>query len=187
MNVHVRASFTLFLSILSPPPRRRRPPHPCCPCHHRATVEVVSGRGMMPNLTGVEPYLYSLHSRFCLKGFVYTRPINHLLPSHNPTAFKVGARPEDNAQHRCQCKSLSSPVKEGNEDFHTSGHLLLSGCFIIFLLTLPLALITILTKSPQPRTLLITKHLDAAHMGTESFWFRRCHPPPPLSGKSGAD
>lgn len=60
----------------------------------------------MPNLTGVEPYLYSLHSRFCFKGFVYTRPINHLLPSHNPAAFKVGARPGDNVQHRCQCKSL---------------------------------------------------------------------------------
>lgn len=60
----------------------------------------------MPNLTGVEPYLYSLHSRFCFKGFVYTRPINHLLPFHSPTAFKVGARPGDNVQHRCQCKSL---------------------------------------------------------------------------------
>lgn len=60
----------------------------------------------MPNLTGVEPYLYSLHSRFCFKGFVYTRPINHLLPSHNPTAFKVCASPGDNVQHRCQCKSL---------------------------------------------------------------------------------
>lgn len=44
---------------------------------------------MMPNLTGVEPYLYSLHSRFCFKGFVYTRPINHLLPTHNSEAFKV--------------------------------------------------------------------------------------------------
>lgn len=99
MNVHVRASFTLFLSILSSP-------HPRCPRHHWATVEVVSGRGMMPNLTGVGPYLYSLHSRFCFKGFVYTRPINHLLPSHNPTAFKVGAHPGDNVQHRCQCKSL---------------------------------------------------------------------------------
>lgn len=99
MNVHVRASFTLFLSIL-------RSPHPHCPRHHWATVEVVSGRGMMPNLTGVEPYLYSLHSRFCFKGFVYTRPINHLLPSHNPTAFKVGARLGDNVQHRWQCKSL---------------------------------------------------------------------------------
>lgn len=99
MNVLVRASFTLFLSILSSP-------HLCCPHHHWATVEVVSGRGMMPNLTGVGPYLYSLHSRFCFKGFVYTRPINHLLPFHSPTAFKVGARPGDNVQHRCQCKSL---------------------------------------------------------------------------------
>lgn len=99
MNVHVRASFTLFLSILNSP-------RPRCPCHRWATVEVVSGRGMMPNLTGVEPYLYSLHSRFCFKGFVYTRPINHLLSSHNPTAFKVGVRPGDTVQHRCQCKSL---------------------------------------------------------------------------------
>lgn len=72
MNVHVRSSFSLFLSIL-------RSPLPHCPHHHWATVEVVSGRGMMPNLTGVEPYLYSLHSRFCFKGFVYTRPINHPL------------------------------------------------------------------------------------------------------------
>lgn len=60
----------------------------------------------MPNLTGVEPYLYSLHSRFCFKGFVYTRPINHLLASHNPTAFKVCASPGDNVQRRCQRKSL---------------------------------------------------------------------------------
>ncbi len=60
----------------------------------------------MPNLTGVEPYLYSLHSRFCFKGFVYTRPINHFLPSHYPAAFKVGASPGNNMQHRCQCKSL---------------------------------------------------------------------------------
>ena len=130
MNVHVRASFTFFLSILSSP-------HPHCPRHHWATVEVVSGRGMMPNLTGVEPYLYSLHSRFCFKGFVYTRPINHLLSSHNPTAFKVGARPGDNVQHRCQCKSLSSPLKEGNEDSQTSGHLLLSGFSIISSLLCP--------------------------------------------------
>lgn len=88
MNVHVRASFTRFLSILSTPPPLPSPDS-CCPCHHWVTVEVVSRRGMMPNLTGVGPYLYSLHSRFCLKGFVYTRPINHLLPSHNPAAFKV--------------------------------------------------------------------------------------------------
>lgn len=60
----------------------------------------------MPNLTGVEPYLYSLHSRFCFKGFVYTRPINHLLPPHKPAAFKVGAGPGDNVQLRCQGKSL---------------------------------------------------------------------------------
>lgn len=99
MNVHVRPSFSLFLSIL-------RSPLPHCPHHHWATVEVVSGRGMMPNLTRVEPYLYSLHSRFCFKGFVYTRPINHLLPSHSPAAFKVGARLRDNVQHRCQCKSF---------------------------------------------------------------------------------
>lgn len=84
----------------------KSPPHLRCPCHHWATVEVVSGRGMMPNLTGVEPYLYSLHSRFCFKGFVYTRPINHLLASHNPTAFKVCASPGDNVQRRCQRKSL---------------------------------------------------------------------------------
>lgn len=136
MNVHVRASFTLFLSILSPP----LPPHPlpCCPRHHWATVEVVSGRGMMPNLTGVEPYLYSLHSRFCFKGFVYTRPINHLLPSHNPTAFKVGASPGDNVQHRCQCKSLFlPPLKKGNEDSQTSGHPVLSGFSIISSLLCP--------------------------------------------------
>lgn len=99
MNVSVRPSFSLFLSIL-------RSPLLHCPHHHWATVEVVSGRGMMPNLTGVEPYLYSLHSRFCFKGFVYTRPINHLLPSHSPAAFKVGARLWDNVQHRCQRKSL---------------------------------------------------------------------------------
>lgn len=99
MNVHVRSSFSLFLSIL-------RSPLLHCPHHHWATVEVVSGRGMMPNLTGVEPYLYSLHSRFCFKGFVYTRPINHLLPSHNPAAFKLGARLRDIVWHRCQCKSL---------------------------------------------------------------------------------
>lgn len=88
------------------------PPNPC-PHQHWATVEVVSRREMMPNLTGVEPYLYSLHSRFCFKGFVYTRPINHLLPSHYPTAFKVCSTLGDNTQHRCQCKShlLQLPMK----------------------------------------------------------------------------
>lgn len=100
----------VFLSILAPP----FSPLPPCSHHHWTTVEVVSGRGMMPNLTGVNPYLYSLHSRFCFKGFVYTRPINHLLPSHNPIAFKVGARLLDNVQCRCQCKSPSSPLKEKN-------------------------------------------------------------------------
>lgn len=90
MNVRVRVSFTLFLYIQPPLPAPPRPHH------HRATVEVVSGREMMPNLTGVEPYLYSLHSRFCFKGFVYTRPINHLLPSHNPAAFKACAGAGDN-------------------------------------------------------------------------------------------
>lgn len=78
---------SFFLSKAPSPPLPR--PH-----HHWATVEVVSGREMMPNLTGVEPYLYSLHSRFCFKGFVYTRPINHLLPSHHPAAFKVCVVPE---------------------------------------------------------------------------------------------
>lgn len=87
--------------------------NPPCPHHHWETVEVVSRREMMPNLTGVEPYLFSLHSCFCFKGFVYTRPINHLLPSHNPTAFKVCSTPGDNTQHRCQCKShlLQLPTK----------------------------------------------------------------------------
>lgn len=138
MNVHVRASFTLFLSILSFP-------HPRCPRHHWATVEVVSGRGMMPNLTGVEPYLYSLHSRFCFKGFVYTRPINHLLPSHNPTAFKVGASPGDNVQHRCQCKSLFLLLlrKETKIPDLWSPSPLRFLFYLFF--TLPLALITIST------------------------------------------
>lgn len=95
------SGFLLLSSFIYKPPLASPPrPH-----HHRATVEVVSGREMMPNLTGVEPYLYSLHSRFCFKGFVYTHPINHLLPSHNPAAFKVCAGPADNTQHRCQCKS----------------------------------------------------------------------------------
>lgn len=123
--MHVRSSFSLFLSI-------PRSPLPHCPHHHWATVKVVSGRGMMPNLTGVEPYLYSLHSRFCFKGFVYTRPINHLLPSHSPAAFKVGARLRDNVQHRCQCKSLSSPLKKGNEDSLNSGHFLPSVSSVLF-------------------------------------------------------
>lgn len=137
MNVHARSSFSLFLSIL-------RSPLPHCPHHHWATVKVVSGRGMMPNLTGVEPYLYSLHSRFCFKGFVYTRPINHLLPSHSPAAFKVGARLRDNVQHRCQCKSLPSPLKKGSEDSLNSGHFLLSVSSVLFFLTLHVDLITLL-------------------------------------------
>lgn len=87
MNARVKASFPLFLPVLSPQPPPTHPGLP--PPSLGATVEVVSGRGMMPNLTGVEPYLYSLHSRFCFKGFVYTRPINHLLPTHNSEAFKV--------------------------------------------------------------------------------------------------
>lgn len=75
-----------LLSLPSPPPR---PTHPrLAPPSPGATVEVVSGRGMTANLTGVEPYLDSLHSRFCFKGFVYTRPINH--PTHHSRAFKVG-------------------------------------------------------------------------------------------------
>lgn len=117
------------------------PPHPR-PHHHWATVEVVSGREMMPNLTGVEPYLYSLHSRFCFKGFVYTRPINHLLPSHHPAAFKVCAGPGDNTQHRCQCKSrllLQLPTERWFADLG-------SRCpppFLRYLFMAPSALITI--------------------------------------------
>lgn len=151
MNVLVRVSFTLFLYI---PPRR---PH-----HHWATVEVVSRREMMPNLTGVEPYLYSLHSRFCFKGFVYTRPINHLLPSHNPVAFKVCSTPGDNTQHRCQCKShlLQLPMKRRFTD-------LCSCCplsFLCYRFMAPSALITISnyrTRLAGERAL-ITKHL---HLG----------------------
>lgn len=115
--MYVRSSLSLSFHSKPPPP-----PPLLLPCshHHWTTVEVVSGREMMPNLTGVNPYLYSLHSRFCFKGFVYTRPINHLLPSHNPIAFKVGARLPDNVQFRCQCKSHSSPLKEGIEDSQNS-------------------------------------------------------------------
>lgn len=178
MNVHVRASFTLFLSILSSP-------HLRCPRHHWATVEVVSGRGMMPNLTGVEPYLYSLHSRFCFKGFVYTRPINHLLPSNNPTAFKVGARPGDNVQHRCQCKSLFLLfLKEGNEDSKTSGHLLLSGFSIISSLLFPLALITISTYhsnwAPESSDYQIFKWRTPEHWGPGTWVYlaHQCHTTP---------
>lgn len=163
MNVLVRASFTLFLSILSSP-------HLCCPHHHWATVEVVSGRGMMPNLTGVEPYLYSLHSRFCFKGFVYTRPINHLLPFHSPTAFKVGARPGDNVQHRCQCKSLSSFLKEGNEDSKTSGHLLFSSFSIISSILCPWSWSQSQHITPtRPQRVLITKYSHCAHLSTGSL------------------
>ena len=104
MNTQVKRGATLSTE-LNQVGKSEFPPNPPCPHHHWVTVEVVSGRGMMPNLTGVEPYLYSLHSRFCFKGFVYTCPINHLLPSHNPTAFKVCASPGDNVQHRCQYKS----------------------------------------------------------------------------------
>lgn len=115
--------------------------NPPCPHHHWETVEVVSRREMMPNLTGVEPYLFSLHSCFCFKGFVYTRPINHLLPSHNPTAFKVCSTPGDNTQHRCQCKShlLQLPTKRRFTD-------LCSRCplsFLCYLFMAPSALITI--------------------------------------------
>ncbi|CAJ1067919.1 Hypothetical predicted protein [Xyrichtys novacula] len=107
---------------------------------------------MMPNLTGVEPYLYSLHSRFCFKGFVYTRPINHLLPPHKPAAFKVGAArslfaPRDNVQLRCQSKSLPRSEKE---DGRPSGHPLLSGFSIISSSSL----------CPWPRSL--SRHIAAA-------------------------
>lgn len=73
----------------------RSPPSPL-PHQHWVTVEVINGRGMMPNLTEVKHYLSSLHSPFCFKGFVYIRPITHRLPSHNPTAFKLCTSPGDN-------------------------------------------------------------------------------------------
>lgn len=102
----------------------------------------------MPNLTGVEPYLYSLHSRFCFKGFVYTRPINHLLPSHNPTAFKVCTTPGDNTQNRCQCKShlhLQLPTKRRFTD-------LCSWCplsFLCYIFMAPSVLIPISNYRPK--------------------------------------
>lgn len=92
----------------------------------------------MPNLTGVEPYLYSLHSRFCFKGFVYTRPINHLPPSHNPAAFKVHVSPGDNTQHRCPCKSPllpQSPTERRFADLCSRRPL----TFLRYLLTAPSA------------------------------------------------
>lgn len=146
----------LLLSFFTPPPP--------CPHHHWTTVEVVSRREMMPNLTAVEPYLYSLHSRFCFKGFVYTRPINHLLPSHNPTAFKVCSTPGDNAQCRCQCKShlLQLPLKRRFTDP-------CSRCPLSFLLSLygTFSLDHYLKLSHKVgwRSALITKHLHTTHLG----------------------
>lgn len=148
-----------------------KPPLPC-PHHHWATVEVVSRREMMPNLTGVEPYLYSLHSRFCFKGFVYTRPINHLLPSHNPTAFKVCSTPGDNTQHRCQCKShlLRLPMKRRFTD-------LCSRCplsFLCYLFMAPSALITI----SNYRTHQVSRReLWLQNICTSHTWAWVCLPP----------
>lgn len=126
----------------------------------------------MPNLTGVEPYLYSLHSRFCFKGFVYTRTINHLLPSHNPTAFKVGARPGDTVQHRCQCKSLFLLLLRKEMKIPRPLVTFSSQVPLLSLLYSTLGLDRYLDVSLQlgPQSGLITKHSHAASPGHESVW-----------------
>jgi len=126
----------------------------------------------MPNLTGVGPYLYSLHSRFCFKGFVYTRPINHLLPSHNPTAFKVGARPGDNVQHRCQRKSLF--LLRLKKEMKIPRPLVTFSSQVppLSLLYSALGLDRYLDVSLQlgPQSAPITKHSQGTLPGHEPFW-----------------
>lgn len=140
----------------------------------------------MPNLTGVEPYLYSLHSRFCFKGFVYTRPINHLLPTHNSEAFKVvrqslggggGAFGRDNAPRRCPCKSPFSPPQEkGSEG--TSARPVLSAFSIISTLRRPWprSLSGRSAPTPPPPSF---RYMCAAHLGTSPSRARATPTPPP--------
>lgn len=176
MNVRVRASFTRFLSIRSPPPH---PPNPHCPHHHWATVEVVSGRGMMPNLTGV-----SLISILYTLAFVSRALFTHAplitsclptIPQHLKCVLVLGTMCSTGASVNLSFFS-SSERKRRFPD-------LWSPCPLRFLyylcFTLPLALITISTyqsnSAPESSDYQTFTHCTPGHEPVWPTYTTLCH------------